>query len=193
MRRARLIAAIVLCAFMACAAEVPRPAPELTINIPNGKPIRLSEYRGKTVLLAFILTTCSHCQAVTRGLVKDYAELGPKGLQVIEVAIEDMAATAVPGFKQLYATNFPVGYATNHEAVGFLQHPRGAPFLMPALVFIDKTGVIRAQWGGGDEALKLDVQEKSVRDTIIEVMSMPAPAAPKQSPARKSGSKKTGA
>src|SRR5947208_11157387 len=98
MRRVRLIAAIALCVFVANAAEIPRPAPDLTINVPKGKPIRLSDYRGKTVLLAFILTTCSHCQAVTRGLVKDHAEFHPKGLEILEVAIEDMAATAVPGF-----------------------------------------------------------------------------------------------
>src|SRR5262249_53887963 len=119
MRYFRVFAAItlsVLCA--AQAAEIPRPAPDLTINFgPGAKPIRLSEYRGRTVVLAFILTYCSHCQAVVRGLIKDYQELGPKGLQIIGSAIEDAAATALPGFRRQFQPPFPVGYNTHEEAI----------------------------------------------------------------------------
>src|SRR6266404_3840716 len=103
MRNFRAIAALTVIFMCAArfgrAAEIPRPAPDFAINFgPGAKPIRLSEYRGKTVVLAFILTYCSHCQAVVRGLIKDQQELAPKGLQIIASAIEDMAATAVPGF-----------------------------------------------------------------------------------------------
>ncbi len=39
------------------AAEVPRKAPELDINLPNGKHLLLSQFRGKVVVLTFISTT----------------------------------------------------------------------------------------------------------------------------------------
>src|SRR5215471_13432810 len=104
----------------AMAAEIPRTAPELAINLAPNKQIKLSEFRGKTVVLAFILTYCSHCQAVIRGLIKDQQELGPKGLQVLACAIEDMAATAVPGFIRQFSPNFPVGYGTSTQAMQFL-------------------------------------------------------------------------
>ncbi len=39
------------------AAEVPRKAPELTIPLPTGGQVKLSEFHGKVVVLAFILTT----------------------------------------------------------------------------------------------------------------------------------------
>lgn len=39
------------------AAEVSRPAPDLTISLTDGKQLKLSDYRGKVVVFAFILTT----------------------------------------------------------------------------------------------------------------------------------------
>jgi len=192
MSNVRLIAAICLLSVVsATAADLPRQAPDLTINLAPNKAVKLSEYRGKTVVLAFILTYCSHCQAVMRGLVKDHAELGPKGLQVIACAIEDVAATAVPGFVRQFAIPFPVGYGANADAVRFLQHPLHLSFYMPAIVFIDKTGVIRAQYEGRDDMLKEATQEKTVREKILEVMELPAAAPAKAVPAKKSATTKT--
>jgi peroxiredoxin len=179
------VAACWLSIATAFAAEIPRPAPDFAINLAPNKQIKLSQYRDKTVVLAFILTYCSHCQAVMRGLIKDQTELGSKGLQVVACAIEDMAATAVPGFIRQFQPNFPVGYGTNAEAVKFLQHPPMMGFYMPALVFIDKTGVIRAQYEGRDEMLKEATQEKTVRDKILEIMNAPAPAPAKTGAGKK--------
>ncbi|MBS1859900.1 MAG: TlpA family protein disulfide reductase [Acidobacteria bacterium] len=191
MCKLRATAALCLLAGMtAAAAPLPRPAPDLAINLAVNKQVRLSQYRGKTVVLAFILTYCSHCQAVVRGLIKDQEELGPKGLQVVACAIEDVAATAVPGFVRQFAPNFPVGYNTSAEAVKFLQHPPMMGFFMPALVFIDKNGVIRAQYEGRDDMLKESVQEKNVRDKILEMMNQGAPATPGKAPGKKGAGKK---
>jgi peroxiredoxin len=181
MRYLQVMAAITLSTlFAARAAEIPRPSPNFVINLAPNKQIRLSDYRGKTVVLAFILTYCSHCQAVVRGLIKDQQELGSKGLQVIAAAIEDMAASAVPGFIRQFAPTFPVGYSTNGEAIKFLQHSPMMGFYMPALVFIDKDGSIRFQCEGRDPLLNQATQEKGVRDKILEVMgpSATAPAPP---------------
>jgi peroxiredoxin len=179
------VAACWLSIATAFAAEIPRPAPDFAINLAPNKQFKLSQYRDKTVVLAFILTYCSHCQAVMRGLIKDQAEFGSKGLQVVACAIEDMAATAVPGFIRQFQPNFPVGYGTNAEAVKYLQHPPMMGFYMPALVFIDKTGVIRAQYEGRDEMLKEATQEKTVRDKIVEIMNAPAPAPAKTGAGKK--------
>ncbi|MFB3827421.1 MAG: hypothetical protein ACE15B_11660 [Bryobacteraceae bacterium] len=39
------------------AAQVPRPAGDVAINLPGGKQITLQQYRGKIVALVFISTT----------------------------------------------------------------------------------------------------------------------------------------
>lgn len=48
---------VLLLSLAAFAAELPRKAPELTIPLPTGGQVKLSDYRGKVVVLAFILTT----------------------------------------------------------------------------------------------------------------------------------------
>ena len=42
----------------------------------GGQPLHLSQYKGKVVVMAFILTTCSHCQRTTGYLNKLQKELG---------------------------------------------------------------------------------------------------------------------
>ncbi len=118
------------------AATLPRKSPEFAIQMPDGKQLLLSSYKGKPVCLAFILTTCSHCQAFTRLLIKAQNEFGPRGLQAVESAIEEKAAPAVPGFVRAFQPPFPVGYNDHITTVDFLQHPRMEILHMPAIVFI---------------------------------------------------------
>jgi hypothetical protein len=37
--------------------DVPRPAPSLTIQLPGGNAVSLTDYKGKVILLAGLLTT----------------------------------------------------------------------------------------------------------------------------------------
>src|SRR5689334_17302937 len=46
------------------AGTLPRPASEFTIHLPGGRQVLLSQYKGKTVALIFILTYCPHCQKI---------------------------------------------------------------------------------------------------------------------------------
>ena len=129
------------------AADLPRKAPDFTINLPGGKTLPLSQYKGHPVVLAFILTTCSHCQKTVGVLAKDQAEYGPRGLQVLASAIEQNAQAALPLFIQNFRPPFPVGYNTQEAAGAFMQ-PTGPVPMMPLLAFIDRQGNIRAQHEG---------------------------------------------
>jgi len=53
-----LLSALAAClGVSAVGAEIPRPAPDLTIPLPGGKQVKLADYRGKVLIVAFILTT----------------------------------------------------------------------------------------------------------------------------------------
>ena len=176
MHRFRATAALTLLSLvapLARAAVVPRPAPELAINLGQGKQIKLSQFKGKPVVLAFILTYCSHCQKVMGALAKMHTEFGPGGLQVLASATEDMAASALPGFLRQYAPPFPVGYNSNLETVSFLQHSSMLMLYMPGLVFIDKDGMIRAQYEGKDPFLEETSAEKNIRAELEKLMAPP--------------------
>jgi thiol-disulfide isomerase/thioredoxin len=166
------------------AATLPRKSSEFTIQMPDGKQLLLSSYKGKPVVLAFILTTCSHCQAFTRLLTKAQTDYGPRGLQVVESAIEENAKAAVPGFIRAFQPPFPVGYNAQVAAADFLEHPRQRIMSMPAVMFIDRQGTIVAQYTSSDEFMQEGVWEKNLRAKIEELLSGGASTA-KKTPAKK--------
>jgi thiol-disulfide isomerase/thioredoxin len=147
MRISRLLLAASLISFSVLAQPpTPRKAPELTIVEGSGKQSLLSGYRGKVVALAFVLTTCPHCQAECGVLTKLQSELGDKGFQPLAVAFNDNAQYLVAGFVQNFKVAFPVGYATNRKTVSdFLQADDSKPWNVPQIVLIDRKGMIVAQ------------------------------------------------
>ncbi|MCU1234051.1 MAG: Redoxin domain protein [Candidatus Solibacter sp.] len=186
MKKYRAVAACTLLALaapFARTAVLPRPAPDLAINLGQGKQVKLSQFKGKTVVLAFILTYCSHCQKVMGVLSKLNPDYAPRNVQFLASATEDMAAAALPAFLRQYAPPFPTGYNSNLESVSFLQHSSMLMLYMPALVFIDPDGMIRAQYEGRDSLLEETSVEKNIRAKLEELL--PKTAA-KKGPPKKS-------
>src|ERR1044071_4457959 len=89
--------------------KVPRPAPDIGNRVGPEKYIWLSQYSGKTCILAFILTTCPHCQFTTGILNRIQKDYAGRGVQVIESAIEPMSSLHIPDFEKKMGTEFPVG------------------------------------------------------------------------------------
>jgi peroxiredoxin len=165
-------------AAVASAAEVPRPSPDFAINMTDGQKILVSQYKGKVCVLAFILTTCPHCQKTVGYLSTMQNEYGARGFQVLASAIEDMAAMNLPDFIKRFQPPFPVGFNNQNAVQEYLQHPVILRLLMPQVVFIDRQGTIRAQYAGDDKFFAED-QDKHIREQI-EVLLKDAPAAHKK-------------
>ncbi|MCK6548946.1 SCO family protein [Myxococcota bacterium] len=71
--------------------DPPRPAPDFTLSGSDGKPIKMSTYRGKVVALAFGFTYCPRVCPVTLANLQRVAEkLGDdaKDLQVVFVSVD---------------------------------------------------------------------------------------------------------
>jgi peroxiredoxin len=177
---------IVLLVAAACAmgAEIPRPSPELAIQMPNGQQELLSKHKGKVVVVEFLLTTCPHCQNSSKILSRLKDEFGAKGFQPLGVAINPEAD--VNDFVTKFNVNFPIGKGTREMAYGYLQHSIMAPsFYVPQMVFIDRQGVIRAQYGGGDPFLAAN-EEANIRGMVEKLLAegnKPAAKKPVSKPA----------
>jgi thiol-disulfide isomerase/thioredoxin len=154
---------------LASGATIPRKSPEFAITMMDGKQLLMSQYHGKVVVLACILTTCPHCQHTIGLLSKLQTEYAPRGLQVLATAIEDMAKMNVPDFVKKFQPTFPVGYTFRDSVVEYLQHPPMLRMLMPNLVFVDRQGVIQAQYSG-DAPFFGDDQEKNLRLEIDKLL-----------------------
>lgn len=131
-------------------ADVPRPAPDFSVQMMDGSELRLSQQKGKVVCLLFILTTCPHCQKLIGTMAKLQPELGPRGFTTIAASVQDMPRLYLPDFLKEFHPPFPVGYADRNLAMQFMQHDPKYIFYSPSMTLIDRAGVIRAQFPGGD-------------------------------------------
>jgi peroxiredoxin len=157
------------------AINLPRKSPELAISLHNGKQVLLSQYQGKVVVVAFILTWCSHCQKTIGYLSKDQNAYGPRGFQVLASAIEDAARINLAAFIKQFNPPFPVGFDNQTVAIDYLEHPPMLIPHMPILAFVDRQGVIRAQYEGDDKFFSEDRAEKNLSDKIEELLKEGAP------------------
>jgi thiol-disulfide isomerase/thioredoxin len=158
------------------AAEIPRKAPELAVQMTDGQQVLLSQFRGKVVMIDFVHTTCPHCQSASAIVERLYKEYGPRGFQPVGVAFNDNAGLLVPDFVKMLGLTYPVGVASRETVLEYLQHSYAEPLYVPQIVFVDRAGEIRAQHGGiNDDFLKGDV-EKHIREQVEPLLKEPAPA-----------------
>lgn len=147
----------------------------MSFPLVNGGAIELAKYQGKVVALEFLNTTCPHCQKCSLALQKMQQEYGPKGFQALGVAINEMAHMLVPDYIRNNSLTYPVGYAQREKAHEFLQHPAMLIMYVPQLVFIDKKGIIRAQYPGGDKFY--ENEEANMRAQIESLLKERGPVA----------------
>lgn len=169
------------------AAPVPRQSPEFVINYPGGKQALLSSYKGKVVLLAFILTTCPHCQATCQMISKINKDLGPKGFQPLAVAINPMAVMLVNDFTKQYNVNFPVGAAEQDPVHNYLQFSVMDRMMVPQVVLIDRKGTVRFQTPpAGDEKVQNEAYLRGEIQKLLDESASSAKTGAKRPAAKKS-------
>lgn len=152
------------------AGEAIRKAPELAFSVPGQGQKLLSQYRGKVVALEFIFTTCPHCQAASRVMTKLQSEYGTRGLQVIDVAVNQNADLLVENFAKDFQVNFPVGWTPSNEMTSFMGFSDGR-YVVPQLVLIDRKGYIHYQTPAKeDENWDKLMKEDAIRQHIEELL-----------------------
>ena len=156
----RVILAFVCLLVSLQGASTPRPLADVSMAMADGKKVRLTQYKGKVMVVALVSTTCDHCIASLQLLTKLQQEYGPRGFQAVGVAANDGAQSTLAGFIRLQIT-FPVGYldqATTMQLCDF--KPDDHPFV-PMYLFVDKKGTVRFQYAGKDDFFK--AEEKNTR------------------------------
>jgi peroxiredoxin len=122
---------------------VGNPAADFTLPDLNGRQLRLSDYRGKMVLLNFWATWCKPCTTEMPAMQAAYDKLREQGLVVLAVnELEDTAK--VRQHIETYGHTFPVLMDGNNRVANMY-----GVFGLPVTVFIDPNGVVQEYIKGG--------------------------------------------
>jgi thiol-disulfide isomerase/thioredoxin len=108
----------------------------------HGKKVRVSDYRGKLVLLNFWATWCVPCRAEMPMLVEAEKAYAPRGVVFIAVSLDDRETRPkIPDFVGEFKIGFPVWLGASTMD---LEDLKLGPAL-PATAFLDREGRIAAR------------------------------------------------
>jgi peroxiredoxin len=137
-----LLAALI--ALFAGVAAGARTAPDFSLPDASGKPVRLSNYRGKYVVVEFMLTTCPHCQTAGKVLEQLFKENGSR-LMVISISTDFMSSAGLmvlDMYSKIHGITYPVlmgDWKVLNQYMGLLP---GQNFHVPMFFIIDPSGEI---------------------------------------------------
>lgn len=146
-------------------------APKFALPTLDGRSARLTEYRGKVVLLNFWATWCAPCRIEMPWLVEFDRQYRSHGLAIVGVNLDDPMTSRdrIAGFAHERGVDYPILLGTNDVADAY----GGARFL-PQTFFISPDGrVLQAMYGiTTKEAFKAEIT-KALADHAPATASRP--------------------
>ena len=119
-------------------AQVPRSAPPVVLKDLRGRTVRLTDFKGKVVLLNFWATWCPPCRAEIPELIKWQSAHESKGLQIIGVTYPPTNRRRVRSFQRAFKITYPVLLGDRRTKALF-----DAGETLPFSVVIDREGKVR--------------------------------------------------
>jgi peroxiredoxin len=126
------------------AAQTNRPAPDFALTGIDGQTVRLSDYRGKVVLLNFWYTGCEPCREETPALEAAYKKLAPQGLEIIGMNVRANERRGADGdadirkFVEAHGVSYPIALDSDSQSGRDYQ-----VYVLPTSLMIDREGKIR--------------------------------------------------
>lgn len=112
-------------------------APEFELTSLDGKTVKLSDFRGKAVLLNFWATWCEPCKIEMPWFVDLQNKYGPQGFQVLGIAMDDASPKDIAEFAHKLGVNYPI--VIGKEKVG---DDYGGVQYLPSTFYVGRDGKI---------------------------------------------------
>jgi peroxiredoxin len=152
-RRPQLRAPLVLAAglFLLAGCEPPalegrrvgNKCPEIYGDDPDGKPVRLSEHRGKVVLVSFWGTWCAPCRMILPH-EREMVEVKYKGRPFVLLGVAQDSADDLKAFQKTNPLPWP-NIVDGSKIIAREWKIEG----VPSAILVDHEGVIRKLWLDG--------------------------------------------
>ncbi|MBI4636671.1 MAG: TlpA family protein disulfide reductase [Candidatus Rokubacteria bacterium] len=114
-------------------------ATDFTVPGLTGQTLRLSDFKGKVVLLNFWATWCPPCKEEMPSMERLYRRYKDKGFTILAVSIDSGSAAPVAAFVKKFGLTFPIGLDPEF-AVANLYTVRA----LPSTFLIDRSGALTA-------------------------------------------------
>ena len=116
-----------------------KPAPDFALKDADGKIVKLSDYRGKVVLLDFWATTCGPCKIEIPWFIDIQRRVKDRGFEILGVAMDDEGWEVVKPFAAKMAINYRLVVGNDSTAQAY-----GGVEALPTTLLIDRSGKIAA-------------------------------------------------
>ena len=97
----------------------PAPAPALTLPDLTGKPVSLSDYKGKVVLVDFWATWCDPCLAEMPDLKEVHEKYKDRGFAILGVSVDEDGPEAVAAFARENSVPYQLLWAGAKRIAGW--------------------------------------------------------------------------
>ena len=114
----------------------PKPLPDLAFQDGTGKPLKLSDWRGRVVLVNLWATWCAPCRKEMPDLAKLEKELGSDQFEVVAISVDRKGAEASSAFlKETGVDNLKLYVEPSTKIVNDVQSAG-----LPASILVDRQG-----------------------------------------------------
>lgn len=121
-----------------CAAISARTAPDFSLPDSNGKQVKLSDYRGRWVVVEFIGVTRPHCREASKTLEELKTRFRDQ-FQVLGISVEGAHVSSLAAYRKELGLSYPLLQGNPKVAKDYLGSASG---LVPAFFLISPSGEI---------------------------------------------------
>lgn len=133
-------------------------APGIVFTLTDGRQLPLAQLRGRPVLVTFWSVSCDICREEMPALIDLYRRFGPRGLEIIGVAMPYDRPDLVMDVIKQQGLNYPVAYDLLSQAVIAFNHV----IYTPDSFLIDPQGFIVMHKQGRLDMLPLQLKIESM-------------------------------
>jgi peroxiredoxin len=113
-------------------------APEFRLNSLDGRPVSLSSFKGKVVMVHFWATWCPPCVDELPTLDRLFRSMAGPDLEILAVSVDDGGAATVGSFMQRNGLSLPVLLNPDQS----VSRAYGT-FKFPETYLVDREGIVR--------------------------------------------------